>query len=177
MLLRKAAGVQLAKRGVWLFAEYRCQYSRSGAFRLRASQYAEARARVADGGAARIGEVAERALWWTSEGFFWADPALDVEAVELLVWDRRRRHEGRLHRLRQLREREQESAERRRARISEAVRLAVWARDEGRCVRCSADEDLQFDHVIPVSRGGGSSAENVQVLCGDCNRLKADAIA
>ncbi|RSM87100.1 hypothetical protein DMH25_42665 [Streptomyces sp. WAC 01325] len=31
---------------------------------------------------------------------------------------------------------------------------------------------MQFDHVIPVAMGGSSGADNLQVLCGPCNRSK-----
>lgn len=56
--------------------------------------------------------------------------------------------------------------------IPQDVRIAVAARDGGRCRQCGAGYDLQFDHIIPVSRGGSSSADNVQILCGTCNRTK-----
>jgi hypothetical protein len=50
--------------------------------------------------------------------------------------------------------------------IPRAVRLAVWLRDEGRCVVCGAQERLHFDHIVPYSRGGTSvAAENIQLLC------------
>ena len=62
------------------------------------------------------------------------------------------------------------------ALVPDEVRAFVWERDEGRCVRCGAEDDLQFDHVIPVAKGGGNAAGNVQILCGDCNRQKRDAI-
>ena len=55
-------------------------------------------------------------------------------------------------------------------------RAFVWERDAGRCVKCGSEDDLQFDHVIPVAKGGGNVAENVQILCGDCNRQKSDSI-
>ena len=48
----------------------------------------------------------------------------------------------------------------------------VFARDGGRCRQCGAINDLQFDHVISVALGGGSSADNLQLLCGPCNRRK-----
>ncbi len=41
-----------------------------------------------------------------------------------------------------------------------------------RCASCGADEALALDHVLPVARGGCSTLENLQLLCGICNRLK-----
>jgi hypothetical protein len=52
-----------------------------------------------------------------------------------------------------------------RTAISDAVKLFVFQRDGGRCVRCGKNVDLQFDHVTPVSLGGASTPENVQILC------------
>ncbi|MNC93368.1 HNH endonuclease [compost metagenome] len=66
---------------------------------------------------------------------------------------------------------------RRRGRLPDDVRLFVWERDGGRCVRCEREDDLQFDHVIPVARGGGDAPANIQVLCGACNRAKSDNLA
>lgn len=60
--------------------------------------------------------------------------------------------------------------------IPEAVRSEVWRRDDGRCVRCESREQLEFDHIIPVSRGGATSVRNLQLLCKQCNRVKAAAI-
>ena len=53
--------------------------------------------------------------------------------------------------------------------IPDHVKLLVWARDGGSCTQCGATQDLQFDHVIPVAKGGGNSAANIQILCGSCN--------
>lgn len=50
--------------------------------------------------------------------------------------------------------------------IPDAVKRMVWVRDQGRCVACGSTNDLQFDHVIPYSKGGGSSEQNLQILCG-----------
>lgn len=61
--------------------------------------------------------------------------------------------------------------------IPTAVKLAVWKRDGGKCVRCGATEDLHFDHIIPWSKGGSSNtAENIQLLCGKHNLSKHDKI-
>jgi hypothetical protein len=60
--------------------------------------------------------------------------------------------------------------------IPEEVRHAVWRRDEGRCTKCGSQEDLEFDHVIPVSRGGSDTERNLQLLCESCNRKKSATI-
>ena len=50
--------------------------------------------------------------------------------------------------------------------IPAAVKLAVWKRDLGQCVRCGSKENLHFDHILPYSKGGTSTSEkNVQLLC------------
>ncbi|MGI8826328.1 MAG: HNH endonuclease [Chloroflexota bacterium] len=56
------------------------------------------------------------------------------------------------------------------------VRRYVWQRDEGRCQECGGTEMLQYDHIIPWSMGGADTAENLALLCAECNRLKSDAI-
>jgi hypothetical protein len=123
-----------------------------------------------------VGEDGARTLWHTADGWFWEDDRLDAEAVALLVWDRERRRDGQLERLRQIRARDEEIGGARRERIPPEVRSFVWQRDGGQCVTCGADDDLQFDHVIPVARGGGNAAENLQILCGACNRQKGDRL-
>lgn len=64
-----------------------------------------------------------------------------------------------------------------RTSIPEVVKLAVWERDEGECVRCGSTHNLHFDHIIPVDKGGSSSEMNIQLLCADCNLEKSDKIA
>jgi 5-methylcytosine-specific restriction endonuclease McrA len=56
--------------------------------------------------------------------------------------------------------------------IPEEVRIAVWRRDSGRCVRCDSRERLEYDHIIPVSRGGSNTVRNIELLCETCNRNK-----
>lgn len=68
------------------------------------------------------------------------------------------------------------SAPRRRV-IPTAVKLEVWKRDGGRCVKCGATDELHFDHDLPYSKGGSSiTAENVQLLCARHNLAKHDKI-
>jgi hypothetical protein len=60
--------------------------------------------------------------------------------------------------------------------VSPDVRKKVYRRDMGRCVMCGATAGLQYDHIIPVSKGGGNAAENIQLLCQNCNNLKSNRI-
>ena len=60
--------------------------------------------------------------------------------------------------------------------IPAAVRQAVWRRDQGRCARCGRRERLEFDHIVPVSRGGSNTERNIELLCEPCNRTKSDRI-
>lgn len=61
--------------------------------------------------------------------------------------------------------------------IPTSVKLEVWKRDGGKCVVCSATDELHFDHVIPFSKGGTSlRAENIQLLCARHNLEKRDKI-
>jgi HNH endonuclease len=61
--------------------------------------------------------------------------------------------------------------------IPTAVKLEVWKRDKGACVKCGSKKNLHFDHIIPYSLGGSSkSADNVQILCSAHNLQKHDRI-
>jgi hypothetical protein len=60
--------------------------------------------------------------------------------------------------------------------IPEHVRLFVWRRDKGQCVRCGSRERLEFDHIIPVVAGGSSTERNIQLLCQPCNRSKSATV-
>lgn len=64
-----------------------------------------------------------------------------------------------------------------RERISTEVRRAVWIRDQGKCAHCGSRERLEYDHIVPESRGGGNTERNIELLCEICNRAKSDRIA
>jgi hypothetical protein len=61
--------------------------------------------------------------------------------------------------------------------IPTLVKLEVWKRDKGKCVKCGVQDNLHFDHIIPYSKGGSSLvAENIQILCARHNIAKKDKI-
>ena len=61
--------------------------------------------------------------------------------------------------------------------IPTSVKVEVWQRDKGRCVRCGSNVNLHYDHIIPFSKGGSSTtAANIQLLCATCNLRKHDNI-
>lgn len=61
--------------------------------------------------------------------------------------------------------------------IPPAVKLEVWKRDKGKCVKCGASDNLHFDHDIPYSKGGSSLvAANIQLLCAKHNLAKHDRL-
>jgi 5-methylcytosine-specific restriction endonuclease McrA len=54
-------------------------------------------------------------------------------------------------------------------------RANIYARDKYSCQYCGSafnSDELTFDHVIPVSRGGAKTWENIVTSCIDCNRKK-----
>jgi len=64
--------------------------------------------------------------------------------------------------------------------ISLGVRLKVLDRDNFRCVFCGKSPATDFgtklhiDHIVPFSKGGKSTLENLQTLCEECNLGKSD---
>ena len=57
-----------------------------------------------------------------------------------------------------------------RRRILKEVRREVWNRDNGKCTECGAKDYLEYDHIIPVSKGGSNTVNNIQLLCRRWNR-------
>ncbi len=64
----------------------------------------------------------------------------------------------------------------RREKIPQDVQDSVWNRDGGKCVQCGSSEKLEFDHIIPHSKGGANTYRNLQLLCEKCNREKSNKI-
>lgn len=52
---------------------------------------------------------------------------------------------------------------------SDWVRMYVWRRDRGRCVRCAGGEGVWFDYIVPVRAGGSHTEQNIRLMCGRCS--------
>jgi hypothetical protein len=56
--------------------------------------------------------------------------------------------------------------------IGNMLRKQVFERDAYRCLECGSWKDLTLDHIIPVSRGGADTLDNLRSLCAPCNSRK-----
>lgn len=54
----------------------------------------------------------------------------------------------------------------------ELTRRNVIRRDNGKCVYCGSKDELTVDHIIPRSRGGENSWNNLVAACKRCNNVK-----
>lgn len=60
--------------------------------------------------------------------------------------------------------------------MREIVRDRVLAKFNNRCAYCNSQENLEIDHIIPLSKGGKHDEINFQALCRACNRKKSNSI-
>lgn len=63
-----------------------------------------------------------------------------------------------------------------RAKVSNRLRFVVYNRDNYQCQKCGRTTDLEIDHIIPISKGGKTTLDNLQTLCRSCNLEKSDII-
>jgi len=58
-----------------------------------------------------------------------------------------------------------------------SVKERLYKEQNGLCNGCKIKfeiRNLEIDHIIPKSKGGGDYYENYQLLCSACNRMKGD---
>lgn len=125
----------------------------------------------------QYGELLKGGLWIYKNRCFTESEELDFSLDErrLLVleeFDKERRQFEKLH----AKFSGISSTSLSRTKIPSQVRIFVWQRDSGKCVECSSNENLEYDHIIPFAKGGSNTERNLQLLCGNCNRLKSDNI-
>lgn len=67
--------------------------------------------------------------------------------------------------------------------IPKALSRQVWERDGGRCSfvgtdghRCEATQRIELDHITPIAKGGGTTADNLRLLCRPHNQFEAERV-
>lgn len=63
-----------------------------------------------------------------------------------------------------------------RAKVTNKMRFAIYARDNHRCKKCGSTQNLEVDHIFPISKGGKTVFENLQTLCHNCNVRKSNIV-
>lgn len=66
-----------------------------------------------------------------------------------------------------------------RGKVSNKMRFSIYKRDGYRCRKCGVSQRnarLEVDHIIPISKGGKSTYNNLQALCHRCNVEKGDRL-
>lgn len=56
-----------------------------------------------------------------------------------------------------------------RGTVTGAALQSVKDRARGRCANCGKRRKLEYDHIVPLARGGRHDAKNLQMLCRPCN--------
>src|SRR5579862_612911 len=56
------------------------------------------------------------------------------------------------------------------------TRFNLFLRDSFSCQYCGSADELTFDHLIPRSRGGRTTWENIVTACSPCNLMKGDRL-
>ncbi|WP_434744386.1 HNH endonuclease [Streptomyces sp. A-14] len=117
-----------------------------------------------------------RTYWWFQDRFYWENDQLAEDEVFALLVTRQQREQQRIDRAMSMVAMGEEPRVNKRGHTSDDVKQLVWRRDQGRCRVCGSTSELQFDHIIPVAMGGSSEPENLQLLCGPCNRRKGGGL-
>lgn len=173
-MLREDRNAGFDSEGVWLWRRYRFRSGRLAAGPIRRRQLARAEQSQREHPCPLM-QDGPRRWWWFHDRFYSENEDLNPEDVLALVSERERRQRRKLERAHAAMHQEGTGGPRRQP-IPREVRLAVWQRDRGRCVECEGEFDLQYDHVIPFSMGGASTARNLQLLCAECNREKGASL-
>ena len=60
--------------------------------------------------------------------------------------------------------------------LTNYYRWDVWERDNFTCQWCGVRRDLSVDHIVPRSKLGATTLDNLQTLCRSCNSKKRDRL-
>lgn len=124
-----------------------------------------------------MNDAASKKQWWMlNNEFWWEDDSCTPAEVQLLIIDKLKQKDEQKKRqvakaIAHVSQPKSPSITERQP-IPDDVKLFVWQRDGGRCVKCGSQEKLEYDHIIPLAKGGSNTARNIQLLCENCNRSK-----
>lgn len=122
-------------------------------------------------------EAKKGTFCYYKDAIYKVDHQYSLEEIALLIFELEDRERQKFEKLKKKMEIVQEIEKQpKREQIPEEVRIAVWRRDEGKCVKCDSRDKLEYDHIIPVSKGGSNTVRNIELLCEACNRRKKDKI-
>jgi hypothetical protein len=115
--------------------------------------------------------------WWYMDEVYWEDDGYTAEEIRALIIDKRQQKDNRVRRAMARIGQNDSTTSTLRESIPDDVKQLVWQRDGGRCSNCGSQQRLEFDHIIPVAKGGSNTARNIQLLCETCNRTKGANLA
>ena len=145
-------------------------------YKLRAEDYSELREQ-ANAKPILLLPLHDRHYWWFQSRFYIDIDSLNEAEVTALLITRHQRERQHIANAQATVTLSGPSQHSRRTTIPEDVKQLVMIRDGGKCTHCGSTVELQFDHIIPIARGGSSNPENLQILCGPCNRRKGTGVA
>ncbi len=114
----------------------------------------------------------KRSWWMFKNEFYWEDEGYSETEVMALILDKIQQKRRKVENAIARKSNQVQKSTNGRQPIPDDVKIFVWKRDGGQCVKCGSQEKLEFDHIVPHAKGGSNTARNIQLLCENCNRLK-----
>jgi len=116
-------------------------------------------------------------IWWFKGFVYFAEGHHVDEQIRLLILEDFDKERRRFEKLKtKFDEIQTVDSDSKRHRIPEKVRIEVWRRDGGKCARCESRVNLEYDHIVPISKGGSNTARNIELLCEKHNRSKSNNV-
>jgi hypothetical protein len=178
-MIKKDATVRYGKEGLfrpnWIFAATKGRRTYSSS--IADSKFAPL-LQQQKGLPVEVIHVPEREWYWWMFGdeFYWTNESYNSpDEIRALIQEAAQKKYRRIQRAFSVINPERETHVGREP-ISNEVKTFVWNRDGGKCVNCGSREKLEYDHDIPVSKGGSNTARNIRLLCETCNRSKGASL-
>ena len=174
-MLRRETRCGFERSGSWVFKRYEFRTAKLGSLRkLTQDEYDELRSQQSENPVSVLRDITSRRTWWMFKDEYYSETeSLGPTEVKALIVSKERSKKRRIERaMAEMEADEYRKPSAKRKPIPQSVRNAVWNRDNGRCVECGSNKKLEYDHIIPVARGGSDTVRNLQLLCETCNRRK-----